>query len=226
MALLEMSCNGTLRVNFPGMGELELPLGTSEGPILYVSMHRAVDCFEVVSENDAVCHWFSEALGSDATGPLRLVRLAEGFERRIPDLPGQLEQAVQLADGYPYLVASESSLSLLNEKLSRELEMTRFRPNIVLDIPEPWIEMRPGSISRDPESNVVLSLVKPCQRCGIPQINPATGRRDLGNELHETLTGLFTDATGPGNCFGQNATVASGIGASLRVGQTLVLETP
>ena len=64
MALLEVSIGESLLVNFPGMEELSISLEASDGPVLYISMHRAVDCFEVVSEEETVSDWFSKALAA------------------------------------------------------------------------------------------------------------------------------------------------------------------
>ena len=61
--------------------------------------------------------------------------------------------------------------------------MARFRPNLVVSGCEPfaedgWKKLRIGDIT--------LRVVKPCSRCAIPNVDPATGER--GKEPISTLS--------------------------------------
>lgn len=81
----------------------------------------------------------------------------------------------------------------MEEEAGIPLEMERFRPNVVVagDFP-PFAEDAWGSIStgRDSEgSALTCHLVKPCTRCTIPDVNPATGVTE-GREASAALKEL------------------------------------
>ena len=66
---------------------------------------------------------------------------------------------------------------------------------------------------------VTIRLVKPCARCGIPNIDPATA--EPGAEPGRTLAGFRSDPrVGGAVTFGMNAIVLDGADRLLRVGQT------
>jgi uncharacterized protein YcbX len=65
---------------------------------------------------------------------------------------------------------------------------------------------------------VRLKLVKPCTRCQIPNIDPATA--EVQAEPGRTLAGFRADARmGGAITFGMNAIVLEGAGRTLRRGQ-------
>jgi uncharacterized protein len=69
---------------------------------------------------------------------------------------------------------------------------------------------------------VTLRLVKPCVRCSIPDVDPATA--ETGTAVGQTLAGFRADPRMNGGLtFGMNAIVVQGIGLTLRAGQALVL---
>ena len=119
-------------------------------------------------------------------------------------------------------MASEASLALLNEKLAAKgkapVGIERFRPNIVLAGIEAHDEDRIGvmRIAADPE--VQLKLVKPCPRCPIPTVDPATAEVDP--VITDVLQAYRQDErVGGAVTFGMNAIVLQGIDQVLRVGQ-------
>lgn len=127
-----------------------------------------VECSLIGPEAD---EWFSEAAGE----PLMAVRVGKTFVRpysekyRVPGRGDFLERS-SLADGFPHLLTSNRSLKEVSSAAGEEIEMERFRPNIVIDGPdlEPWAEddfaeMRIGKAT--------FWNVKLCQRCKIPRIN-------------------------------------------------------
>ena len=226
MALLSTLISADhLQIDFPGLEPLTVPLTPPTSGPRDAIMHRSDERIAVLDEGENAANWMVEALGN--RGQPRLVRIDPDFRRPIPDdVAGEIE----LSDGYPYLVASTASLALLNDGLiatgvpEAPVDMARFRPNIVLDLPEPWVEMQTGSVLLDAGGQPLLDLVKPCQRCTIPQVDPASGERDLGPELHRVLKQLSARAAEPGNHFGQNAVPREGALAELRVGQMLLLD--
>ena len=107
-------------------------------------------------------------------------------------------EEVGFADGYPFLLTSESSLKDLNERIGGNLPMGRFRPNIVVSGSSPWDEDRWAKIKI---GNVFFDVVKACARCTITTVDQIRGIRD-GREPLATLA-KFRKAEG-GVLFGQN----------------------
>ena len=99
--------------------------------------------------------------------------------------------------------------------------MERFRPNVVLAGVQAHDEDRLEVLRIATEAGVAeLKPVKPCARCPIPNIDPATAESEpaVGNILQayrrdSRLNGAVT--------FGMNAIVLKGDGQLLRVGQSV-----
>lgn len=120
----------------------------------------------------------SDFLGRD----VRLVYLPTDRRRAVSPDHAQPGDQVGFADGFPFLLISRASLDSLNRRLAEPLPMVRFRPNIVVDGCAPhaeddWKLIRIGAIR--------FRVVKPCSRCIIPSIDPATAER--GPEPLKTL---------------------------------------
>ncbi|TVQ82127.1 MAG: MOSC domain-containing protein [Micavibrio sp.] len=154
---------------------------------------------------NAAAAWFSEYLGM----PCRLVRLSEKPEhrRKTSEKWGPPDGVVGFADGFPLLVTNTASLAALVQHLPEtdraQVDMTRFRPNLVLDGLEPFEE---DALYKIRIGDVVLQLVKPCARCKITTICQQTGET-LSNEPLKTLTKLRRGKSDDlaGAFFGQNA---------------------
>ena len=120
--------------------------------------------------------WFSDFLGRK----LRLVRF-DPEHRRLSSLQwtAGVEAPNQFSDGFPLLVISEASLDGLNARLAAAghgaVGIERFRPNIVLAGLQAHDEDRLEVIRIAAAEEVQLRPVKPCPRCPIPNIDPATG---------------------------------------------------
>jgi uncharacterized protein len=120
-------------------------------------------------------------------------------------------------------VASEGSLAELNTRLAAAghapVGIERFRPNVVLAGIEAHDEDRVDSLHiAAGEGEVNLRPVKPCARCPIPDIDPATGLSSP--EVGDTLRTYRADARLDGAItFGMNAIVLQGVEHALRVGQ-------
>uniref|UniRef100_A0A6V3P1P3 MOSC domain-containing protein n=1 Tax=Lotharella globosa TaxID=91324 RepID=A0A6V3P1P3_9EUKA len=95
------------------------------------------------------------------------------------------DQAGGFPDGFPYLLASEESLALVNAKLKQDkapqIPMDRFRPNIVVKgVSEPfaedyWAKIRIGD-------DIHFRVAKPCSRCSMPTVDQKTGTRNKDNQ--------------------------------------------
>jgi uncharacterized protein YcbX len=145
------------------------------------------DTVEVLSAPSHINQWFSQKLQRDVS----LVYQPDDANRPIPEehQPNpQNTHHVSLADGYPILVISEASLSLLNQKiqgnnpLAEPMEMSRFRPNIVFNNLQPHEEDSLGTFEID---SATLHITKPCSRCILTTIDPITLER--GDEPLRTL---------------------------------------
>lgn len=182
-----------------------------------------------VDRGEAVSAWLTEALQSPE--PLRLVAMAPEFVRP-QGKPAELgaDTHTLFADAAPFLVANEASLAALNRDLEEHghaaVPMNRFRPNLVLNGLAAFAEHTVPGIAGP---GYALRFAHPCQRCVVTTIDQATGRRDPQREPFRTLARLNPMPKQPGApAFAQNATLAEGAGATIRVGDTLTLngETP
>lgn len=203
----------------PGMLALHVRLDVAEMPTRVQVWRDVVKAYDMGA---LAAQWFSDFLGR----PLRLVRF-DPEEQRLadPQWTGALQAELAFTDGYPLLVCGSASLADLNARLAARgavpVAMQRFRPNLVLDGLPPFEEdtLRELVVTTD-EGPVVLRLVKPCVRCAIPNVDPATAEVQL--EPGATLAGFRSDPRMDGGItFGMNAVVVSGFDCALRVGQAV-----
>ena len=200
----------------PGMLALHVALDTVEKPVRVRVWDDEVAAFDM---GDLCAQWFSDFLGQ----PLRLVRF-DPAQRRLSARrwSGAIEAENTFTDGFPILVASTAGLDELNRRLLAQGEaavsMARFRPNLVLDGLDAHGEDGLDEIVFDtPDGPVRLKLVKPCARCPIPDIDPASA--ETGHAVGDTLAGYRADARLDGQItFGMNAVIVDGIDRALRVG--------
>lgn len=201
-------------------GSITLPFEPPGGATVRTQVWK--DSVQALDEGDAVADWLTAAVGSSQ--PLRIVRLAPGFRRRLaqPERFGP-ETTTQFADAAPFLVANEASLVAVNAELEVRghppVPMNRFRPNIVLSGPEPFAEHRIAAIAG---AGWRVALVDPCKRCIVTTIDQETAERDPGGEPYLTLQSVNPAPGGdPAPAFGQNAVLAQGQGAVLRKGSVV-----
>jgi uncharacterized protein len=225
MALIRCAFKGDeLVLRAPGMLALHLALDRAETPTRVRVWGDEVPAYEM---GVLAAQWFSDFLGPDlgrASKRLRLVRF-DPDHRRLASRrwTQEVEAGAQFADEFPLLVTSTASLADLNARLAARgqppMAMARFRPNLVIDGLQPWDEDHLNELRFDtPEGPVRLRLVKPCVRCGIPNVDPETG--DAGTEPGATLAGFRADPRMDGGItFGMNAIVIEGVDRTLRIGQ-------
>lgn len=204
----------------PGMLALHVAIDAVEAPATVTVWRDTVPAWDMGA---VAAQWFTDFLGQ----PCRLVRF-DPEHRRLSSMEwtGGIEAPNQFADGFPILVASEASMEDLNGRMlaagHAAVGIERFRPNIVLAGVGAHDEDRVDLIRVDggAEGEVHLQPVKPCARCPIPNIDPATAQSDpaVGDLLRtyrqdKRLDGAIT--------FGMNAIVRKGAGQMLRVGQRI-----
>lgn len=188
MCLIESRFNGNdLILHQTGHGEVKAPRGG--GKTVTASVWRdtvnAQDC------GDEVSNWLSQVLGKSC----RLVYLPKTELRR----SSKGNAPFAFADGYPLLLANQSSLEDFNQHLSEPVSMLRFRPNVVVESGTPYSEDTWPSLQI---RQAMFNLVSPCTRCIIPSIDPDTG--DKQAEVTDALNKVrrFGNETR----FGQNMT--------------------
>ncbi|MCJ0762052.1 MOSC domain-containing protein [Variovorax terrae] len=203
----------------PGMLALHIALDAVEQPVQAKVWKDVVSAYDM---GDVAAQWFSDFLGRR----LRLVRF-DPDHKRLSSLQwtGGVEALNQFADGYPLLVASEASVDELNTRLAAAghgpVGIERFRPNIVLSGAQAHDEDRLQVLHvATAQGEARLQPVKPCSRCPIPNIDPATAVSSP--EVSDTLQGYRRDERVNGAItFGMNAIVLQGVEQVLRVGQAV-----
>jgi len=162
---------GGLILSAPGLPSLDQP-EPADGPKELVRVFRSKPA---VPARIAESQWSSAFLGRDA----RLAWQADPTGRVIEShaLP---TDRVNLADGFPVLLANTASLDAVNDWLvgagDEAVPMTRFRPNLVLSGAGPWAEdtwigrlLRIGSMT--------FRAAKPSARCVVTTIDQETGEK-------------------------------------------------
>ncbi len=208
MCLIQPVLQGDeLRLRAEGMPDLTVlhPAGRNKRRVtVWDDQCNALDC------GDEAAAWLSRFLTIDC----RLVYFPADEVRAVDPRYARPGDRTAFSDGFPLLLISQASLDDLNSRLDIPIVMARFRPNLVVQgcaafAEDDWQEMRIGDLR--------FRIVKPCSRCTIPGIDPATGER--GPEPLRTLAGyrkrddkIF---------FGQNV-IADGRG-EIRVGMNVEL---
>ncbi len=123
--------------------------------------------------------WLSEFLNQS----VKLVYMGDKAERQIDLKYSDEGENVSFADGYPYLLISESSLADLNERLKEPVSMRRFRPNLIVSgaaafEEDTWSKIQIGELT--------FRVVKPCARCVLITVDPQTAEK--GAEPLKTLS--------------------------------------
>lgn len=215
MALIEPRMTGTsMLVKAPGMLLLEVPFA-SEGDVLNVRVWD--DTIAAVTQGEIADAWLSSFLGV----PARLMRFDPEQQRLSKrKYTGEVDALYKFADAFALLVTGRESLADLNQRLWKAghapVGMERFRPNIVLGDIEAYEEdylreLRTGGVR--------IQVVKPCARCTVPGVDPATG---VASTVVPDLLATYRGKP-EGVMFGVNAIVTAGSGATLAVGDRVEL---
>ena len=203
----------------PGMLGIHISLQNVEHSVRVKVWDDEVSAFDM---GDTAAQWFSDFLGAK----LRLVRFDPDQQRlSSKKWTAEVDAPNQFSDGFPLLVLSQASLDALNERLvaasKPTVGMARFRPNIVLTGIEAHDEDRLDTLHISTAEGVVqLKGVKPCPRCPIPNIDPATAQisPDVGDALQAYRS---NPVVGGAVSFGMNVVVLQGVEHALREGQTV-----
>ena len=178
MALLKVEINNdllTIKHKQNKLSPLTLP------PLPYdeeeINVQIWNDNVTALKYRSAANDWFTEAIGFKCC----LVYMPDSTERKV-DPKYAKNKMVSFADGYPFLIIGEESLSDLNKRLEEPLPMTRFRTNFFFSGGNPFDEDNWNTIKI---GNVVFHSTKSCARCVITTIDQNTGTK--GKEPLKTL---------------------------------------
>ncbi|MBA3773398.1 MAG: MOSC N-terminal beta barrel domain-containing protein [Ramlibacter sp.] len=200
----------------PGMLALHLAIDAVEQPAKVRVWRDEVSAYDM---GNVAAQWFSDFLHAK----LRLVRF-DPEQRRLssPRWTGGAEAGIQFSDGFALLVVSEGSLDELNRRLAaarhEPVGIERFRPNLLLAGLEAQDEDRLDVVRIEAAQEVQLRPVKPCPRCPIPNIDPATAQ--IAPHVLDALQAYRSNPIVHGAVtFGMNAIVLQGFDQTLCVGQ-------
>ena len=206
----------------PGMLALHIAFDRVEKPVRVKVWRDEVAAYDM---GNIAAQWFSDFLSEPGKPQsLRLVRF-DPEHKRLSNMTWTkgVEAPNQFSDGFPLLVTSEKSLDELNEKLvaagHAAVGIERFRPNIVLAGIEAQDEDRVETMHiATAEGGAQIEPAKPCPRCPIPDIDPATAisTPEVGDALRSYRANARVDGA---ITFGMNCIVVDGIDHLLKVGQ-------
>lgn len=214
----------------PGMLALHLALDGVEQPARVRVWDDEVAAYDM---GDIAAQWFTDFLSLSDQGlptaqapKFRLARF-DPEHKRLSSMKwtAGVEALNQFSDGFPLTVLGQASLDEFNTRLQAAghaaVGVERFRPNIVLSGLQAHDEDRLGEMQVGTDNGpAVLKPVKPCPRCPIPNIDPATAHSSPA--VGDTLQLYRQDARLNGAVtFGMNAIVLAGVDTVLRVGQAV-----
>ncbi|MTB89511.1 MOSC domain-containing protein [Aeromicrobium senzhongii] len=205
-----------IRLSVPGRPAIDVP---DPDPAHQVPV-RIWSSLITAAEATTAAAWLTETLGRE----VRLVHLDDPTRRAVNPARSEPEDRVSLADGYPLLVTTQTSLAALNRAIETgggdPVPMSRFRPNLVIDGEAAWTE---DDWRRIRVGDATFRAVKGCARCVITTLEPQdSGEVARGKEPIRTLARIrrFSGAV----WFGVNL-IPDVAGVTVRIGDEVeVLE--
>ena len=207
----------------PGMLALHVAIDQVKAPATVTVWRDTLPAWDMGA---VAAQWFTDFLGQAC----RLIRFDPEVRRLSSlDWTDGIEAPNQFADGFPLLLTSEASIDEFNGRLvaagHAPVGIERFRPNIVLGGVGAHDEDRVDMVRVDAGEREAVHLqpVKPCARCPIPNVDPATA--EIDPSVSDTLRTYRQDKrVGGAITFGMNAIVRQGVGQTLRVGQRIAAD--
>ncbi|MEL6929768.1 MAG: MOSC N-terminal beta barrel domain-containing protein [Cyanobacteria bacterium J06600_6] len=181
-----------------------------------------------IDQGDAIAEWFKEFLALPSDKTCRVVKQSSAHLRLLEKkYPNDEDVPLSFADNSPVMLTATASLSELNQRIieihqqhSQAIPMNRFRPNLVVETIEPFIE---DSWRLIQIGEVKFEVAKPCSRCIITTIDPDEGIKNSLKEPLNTL-GTFRQLSEKGVMFGVN-TIPQNEGIISQGDRLQVLET-
>lgn len=172
-----------LRLTWKGNDPFAVPRDRNNGREIKVEIWKEV-VGHAIDQGPEVAEWLSDYLGRQVL----LVKATEESLRKVSQKYTANEAILRLwQDSYPINWIPQESIDELSRRAGRTFDWRRLRPNIVVvGVPIPDFE---HTVLRGQFGIVPFKNGKPCDRCGIPQVNPDTGEVDAKgpNGLLNTL---------------------------------------
>jgi len=160
--------DGGLRLQAEGHPTIEVAQPTEANATTGSLIGQAVT--GVADAGDEAAAWFSRLLDDE-------VRLYARTLTTKLDIPAPIDlfgQPLNFADLAPVLVTNTASLTWLAERASEPFDMNRFRPNLVVDTDEPFVEETWARFTLG-AAELRHGLAWP--RCAMPQVDQESGKR-------------------------------------------------
>jgi uncharacterized protein len=164
--------DGGLLLRAPGAADLWVPYPTGAT----TDVHHFTLWIAATPAGPGADRWVSDVIGR----PASLVFLDDPTRRPVDPDYGEPGDRVSFADGFPLLLVNSASLDALNDWLveggDEPVEMTRFRPNVVVVGAPAWAE--DGWIGgRLVIGDMSFRVPKACSRCVLTTVDPETGEK-------------------------------------------------
>jgi uncharacterized protein YcbX len=215
-----------ITVSHNGATNLELKIRNS-APQREVTLHGkqypGLDCGQAASE------WVTNLLGKDEHGEnFRIVQFVPSKKRQVGEINSTFA-ITEYADAFPFLICHQATLDHLNRELEQRslpaVEMSRFRPNIVIAGVESALHAFAEYDFKDLisiDGEVHFSLVEPCKRCNVTSVEQETGQILVKGQPLTTLVEL-NPLEKRGAFFGMNAVLTRGHLARIKSEDTFYL---
>ncbi len=168
MAMINViDSNGVLNLSFMGQS-ISFPWPDFS----LTSESRSVQIWEDNVSAQKVDHPVNEWLSQVLQLQVKLVYMDDNTHRQVDLDYADWGVRTGFSDGFPFLLVSQASIDFLQGELEFDLDVKRFRPNIVVSGCEPFAEDQWKKIRIN---QIEFDLVKPCSRCVIPSLNNQTG---------------------------------------------------
>jgi uncharacterized protein YcbX len=197
-----------LRVSTPSLDAIDVEHQPGDATLAVTIHGSTLGALPITGE---INQWASDFLGTHA----QLVAVATDHQRAVNPKYAPADRSVGFADGYPLLVTSTGSLDDLVSHADQPFGMDRFRPNIVVEGTDPWVEDQWQQIS---VGGTTITIAKPCPRCPIPNVDQSTGTRQ--KEPARVLAKTRRREEDGATLFGVNA-IHDEIGATIALGDAV-----
>jgi uncharacterized protein YcbX len=147
----------------PGMSQVQIEMLDAGDNVCARVWHQP---YEAVDQGDEVAAWLSAYLGQ----PARLVRIGDAFERVVPFSDKKIAH-VSFADHFPVVITTQEGLDHLNSKLEQKVQMSRYRPNVVIEGCQAFDEYTWSHVEI---GDVLFEITRVCDRCSVTTIDQET----------------------------------------------------
>ena len=137
----------------------------------YIKIQIWNDVVTALEYTGEINMWISKVTGIKT----KLVYMPDDT-KRVVDPAYAANKIVSFADGYPFLIAGNESLTELNRRMEKPLPINRFRANLTFSGGKPYDEDNWNFIEI---GNVHFKVVKPCARCTVTTVDQNTGEKGI-----------------------------------------------